>query len=93
MTNTFKIIGISGGSGARKTTLANALLKRFGAKAIVISCDRYYKTIHCGNYNIPKSLDCEFQKRWTLANFLEIIYLKDSLQQTFHAEISNQCRL
>jgi uridine kinase len=54
-----KIIGISGGSGAGKTTLANALLQHFQGKAMLISYDRYYKTMPCGNYDILESLDTE----------------------------------
>ena len=54
-----KIIVISGGSGAGKTTLANALLEHFEGEALVISYDRYYKTMPCGNYDIPEALDTE----------------------------------
>ena len=54
-----KIIGISGGSGAGKTTLANALLQHYEGEALVISYDRYYKTMPCGNYDIPEALDTE----------------------------------
>jgi uridine kinase len=56
MTNPCKIIGISGGSGAGKTTLANALLEHFAGEALVISYDRYYKRMPCGNYDIPEAL-------------------------------------
>ena len=54
-----KIIGISGGSGAGKTTLANALLDHYAGQALVISYDRYYKRMPCGNYDIPEALDTE----------------------------------
>jgi uridine kinase len=54
-----KIIGISGGSGAGKTTLANALLKHYQGDAMLISYDRYYKRMECGNYDIPEALDTE----------------------------------
>ena len=57
--NDIKIIGISGGSGAGKTTLANALLEHYEGEALVISYDRYYKTMPCGNYDIPEALDTE----------------------------------
>jgi uridine kinase len=57
MPQTCKIIGISGGSGAGKTTLANALLKHYQGDAMLISYDRYYKHMPCGNYDIPESLD------------------------------------
>jgi uridine kinase len=53
------IIGISGGSGSGKTTLANALLEHYAGEALVISYDRYYKRMPCGNYDIPESLDTE----------------------------------
>jgi uridine kinase len=59
MPQTCKIIGISGGSGAGKTTLANALLKHYQGDAMLISYDRYYKRMECGNYDIPESLDTE----------------------------------
>ena len=59
MTNTCKIIGISGGSGSGKTTLANALLEHCAGEALVISYDRYYKRMDCGNYDIPEALDTE----------------------------------
>jgi uridine kinase len=59
MTNNNKIIGISGGSGAGKTTLANALLEHYAGEALVISYDRYYKRMPCGNYDVPEALDTE----------------------------------
>jgi uridine kinase len=54
-----KLIGISGGSGAGKTTLAKALLQHSDGDALMISYDRYYKHVPCGNYDIPESLDTE----------------------------------
>lgn len=59
MTHPCKIIGISGGSGAGKTTLANALQKHYAGEALVISYDRYYQPMPCGNYDIPDALDTE----------------------------------
>lgn len=59
MQHTCKIIGISGGSGAGKTTLANALVNHFDGDALLISYDRYYKHMLCGNYDIPEALDTE----------------------------------
>jgi uridine kinase len=38
-----KIVAITGGSGAGKTTLARALAKRLGAGAVVIAEDDYYR--------------------------------------------------
>lgn len=52
-------MGISGGSGAGKTTLANALLKHFQGDALVISYDRYYMRMESSNYDIPEALDTE----------------------------------
>jgi uridine kinase len=57
--NPCKIIGISGGSGAGKTTLANAMLEHCAGEALVISYNRYYKPMPCGNYDIPEALDTE----------------------------------
>jgi uridine kinase len=59
MTHTCEIIGISGGSGAGKTTLANALVNHFNGDALLISYDRFYKHMSCGNYDIPEALDTE----------------------------------
>lgn len=38
-----KLIAITGGSGAGKTTIAQALARRFGAGAVVIAEDDYYR--------------------------------------------------
>jgi len=38
-----KLIAITGGSGAGKTTIASALTRRFGAGAVMISEDDYYR--------------------------------------------------
>jgi uridine kinase len=35
------------------------LLEHFGGEALVISYDRYYKRMPCGNYDIPGALDSE----------------------------------
>lgn len=51
------IIGISGGSGAGKTTLANALVQHLGNRALLISHDCYYFHMPCGNYDTPEALD------------------------------------
>jgi uridine kinase len=40
---TMKIIAITGGSGAGKTTIARALARRLGAGAVVIAEDDYYR--------------------------------------------------
>lgn len=51
------IIGIAGGSGSSKTTLANALVDRCNDRALVVSHDRYYRYMPCGNYDLPEALD------------------------------------
>lgn len=53
------IIGIAGGSGAGKTTLAKALVSRCNDRALLISHDRYYRYMACGNYDLPEALDTE----------------------------------
>ena len=54
-----KIIGIAGGSGAGKTTLAQALVDRMSGQALLISHDRYYCNMPCGNYDLPESLETD----------------------------------
>ncbi|ABW31917.1 uridine kinase family protein [Acaryochloris marina] len=54
-----KIIGIAGGSGAGKTTLAQALVDRLSGQALLISHDSYYRYMPCGNYDLPESLDTD----------------------------------
>lgn len=54
---TSTIIGIGGGSGAGKTTLARALVGRLDGRALLISHDRYYFHMACGNYDTPEALD------------------------------------
>ncbi|MGR3279409.1 uridine kinase family protein, partial [Acaryochloris marina NIES-2412] len=45
------IIGIAGGSGSGKTPLANALVDRCNGSALLVSHDRYYRYMPCGNYD------------------------------------------
>ena len=54
------IIGIAGGSGAGKTTLAKALVDRCNGRALLISHDRYYQFMPCGNYDLPEALEADF---------------------------------
>ncbi|PZD72832.1 Uridine kinase [Acaryochloris thomasi RCC1774] len=51
------IIGIGGGSGAGKTTLARAIVDRLDSRALLISHDRYYFHMACGNYDKPEALN------------------------------------
>lgn len=51
------MIGIGGGSGAGKTTLARAIAKWLKGRALLISHDRYYFHMPCGNYDTPEALD------------------------------------
>ncbi|QUY45801.1 zeta toxin family protein (plasmid) [Acaryochloris sp. 'Moss Beach'] len=53
------IIGIAGGSGSGKTTLANALVDRCNGSALIISHDRYYRHMPCGNYDLPEALETD----------------------------------
>ncbi|KAI9129822.1 uridine kinase [Acaryochloris sp. CCMEE 5410] len=54
-----KIIGIAGGSGAGKTTLAQALVVRLSGQALLISHDHYYRYMPCGNYDLPEALETD----------------------------------
>ncbi len=53
------IIGIAGGSGAGKTTLAKALVDSSNGRALLISHDRYYRFMPCGNYDLPEALETD----------------------------------
>jgi uridine kinase len=52
-----KIIGISGGSGAGKTTLADALLDHLNGEALLLNYDRYSLPKPCGNHDLPDPQD------------------------------------
>ena len=41
------------------TISPNALLQHYEGEALLISYDRYYKRMICGNYDIPEALDTE----------------------------------
>jgi uridine kinase len=85
MTNPCKIIGISGGSGSGKTTLANALLEHYAGEALVISYDRYYKRMPCGNYDIPEALDTEL-----LLKHLHLLKSKHGVGLPIYDRINNR---
>lgn len=61
------VIGIAGGTGSGKTTIAKKLFKAFGDKAVMLSHDYYYKDYseltleeRCKlNYDHPDSLDTD----------------------------------
>lgn len=53
------IIGIAGGSGAGRTTLAKTLVVRCNDRALLISHDRYYRYMPCGNYDLPEALETD----------------------------------
>lgn len=53
------IIGIAGGSGAGKTTLAKALVDSCNGRALLISHDRYYRFMPSGNYDLPEALETD----------------------------------
>jgi uridine kinase len=60
-----KIIGISDGSGAGKTTLAKALTNQLNDRALILNYDRYYCPIPCGNYDLPEALDTAIKRQST----------------------------
>lgn len=61
------VIGIAGGTGSGKTTIAQKLIERFGADVSVINHDNYYKAHHsmsfedrCKlNYDHPDAFDTD----------------------------------
>lgn len=59
------ILAISGGSCSGKTTLAQALVKRFGAdQCCHIAQDNYYKSpVPSGNYDLPEALQFDLLAR------------------------------
>jgi uridine kinase len=85
MTHPCKIIGISGGSGSGKTTLANALLEHYAGEALVISYDRYYKHMPCGNYDSPDALDTEL-----LLKHLHLLKSGKAVEIPIYDRINNQ---
>jgi uridine kinase len=60
-------IGIAGGTGAGKTTLANTLLESFGDRAVLLAHDAYYRDLSslteaeraATNFDAPESLETE----------------------------------
>ena len=60
-------IGIAGGTGAGKTTLANDLLTRFGERAVLLAHDAYYRDLSAlseadrarTNFDAPDALETE----------------------------------
>ena len=44
------VLGIAGGTGSGKTTLAHALQKRFPGELAIISQDSYYRAHHDMNF-------------------------------------------
>lgn len=64
-------IGIAGGTGAGKTTLANTLLEAFGDRAVLLSHDAYYKDLSAVpengrtsvNFDAPEALESDLLAR------------------------------
>ena len=70
------IVGIAGGSGAGKTTLAARLLERFGPDAVALSHDDYYK--HLPDMTPEEALVYDFDSpdaldTWLLVNDLRTL--------------------
>ena len=42
-----------------KPPLANAVVDRWNGRALLISHDRYYRYMPCGNYDLPEALDTD----------------------------------
>ncbi len=69
--NPKRIIGIAGGTGSGKTTLAEKIIDTFGSRAVLIKQDDYYKGLsHLSleerslqNFDHPDSLDFELLKQ------------------------------
>jgi uridine kinase len=68
------IVGIAGGTGSGKTTLAAKLKETFSDRAVLINQDNYYKDLHhmskkeraSQNFDHPDSIDFELLKRHLL---------------------------
>ncbi len=80
-----KIIGISGGSGAGKTTLAKALVHWFDGDALLISYDRYYKPMPSGNYDLPEALDTDL-----LLEHLKLLCAGQAVELPIYDRINNK---
>jgi uridine kinase len=84
------IVGIAGGTGSGKTTLAEKLLKTFSEHAVLLNQDDYYKDLsHLSeeeranqNFDHPQSIDFELLKR-------HLLLLKDN--QPVEVPIYNFC--
>ncbi len=69
------IVGIAGGTGSGKTTLAEKLLTTFSHRAALINQDDYYKDLSClsreerakQNFDHPNSIDFELLKKHLLS--------------------------
>lgn len=74
MANTKLIVGIAGGTGSGKTTLAGKLIETFSDRAILINQDDYYKDLrgltkeeHAKrNFDHPESIDFDLLKKHLL---------------------------
>ncbi len=80
-----KIIGIGGGSGSGKTTLAKAIVERLDNRALLISHDRYYFHMPCGNYDIPEALDTR-----TMISHMQALQDNQSVELPIYDEINSQ---
>ena len=75
MARTPVLVGIAGGTGSGKTTLANRIMQWFSQDAVIISQDSYYKeTSHLSydaasqiNFDHPDSLDFALLKQHLIA--------------------------
>lgn len=84
------IVGIAGGTGSGKTTLAEKLLNTFSERAVLINQDDYYKDLaHLSkeerakqNFDHPDSIDFELLNE-------HLLLLKD--QQSVEVPIYNFC--
>ena len=75
------IIGVAGGSGSGKTTIARKLLETFEAEdAVLVEQDAYYKELHI------ESIDERAKMNFDHPNAIEFELLRENLLDLVHGK-------